>query len=97
MSKGSSGNDSLTDPKPWEQPLGARPLSGDDDLTQFRVWAPRAERIVLSLRGSEHELSAAGYGVYETTVEARGGDDYVYLVDGEALPDPCSRWQPQGL
>jgi maltooligosyltrehalose trehalohydrolase len=97
MSKGSSGNDSLTDPKPWEQPLGARPLSGDDHLTEFRVWAPRAERIALSVNGSEHELTAAGYGVFETTVEARGGDDYVYLVDGEALPDPCSRWQPQGL
>ena len=23
------------------------------------------------------------------------GDDYLLVVDGEAWPDPCSRWQPE--
>ena len=27
----------------------------------------------------------------------RPGADYAYLVDGVRLPDPCSRWQPDGL
>jgi maltooligosyltrehalose trehalohydrolase len=38
---------------PWERPLGARPL--DHNRTEFRVWAPRAERIEL-------ELMAGGRG-----------------------------------
>ena len=25
------------------------------------------------------------------------GDDYVFVLDGDELPDPCSRWQPAGL
>ena len=30
-------------------------------------------------------------------VEAAPGSDYEFVVDGEPLPDPCSRWQPEGL
>ena len=26
----------------------------------------------------------------------RAGDDYEFVVDGTPLPDPCSRWQPEG-
>jgi maltooligosyltrehalose trehalohydrolase len=80
---------------PWERPLGARVL--DDERTEFRVWAPRAERIVLSVDGREHPLDPAGYGVYETVVAARAGQDYEFVLDGHPLPDPCSRWQPRGL
>ncbi len=36
-------------------------------------------------------------GVYEVVAPARAGDDYRFVVDGQALPDPCSRWQPDGL
>ena len=28
---------------------------------------------------------------------AAPGTDYAYVVDGARLPDPCSRWQPEGL
>jgi maltooligosyltrehalose trehalohydrolase len=80
---------------PWERPLGARPL--DDKRVEFRVWAPRAESIALRLRARDVELSHAGDGVYEAVAPATPGDDYLFVVDGEALPDPASRWQPEGI
>jgi maltooligosyltrehalose trehalohydrolase len=80
---------------PWERPLGARPL--DAEQTEFRVWAPRAQRIALCVGDDEIQLSDAGYGIYEAVAAARPGTDYRYLIDGEQLPDPCSRWQPGGL
>jgi maltooligosyltrehalose trehalohydrolase len=39
----------------------------------------------------------AGYGLHEATVTANAGDDYWFVVDGERLPDPATRWQPEGL
>jgi maltooligosyltrehalose trehalohydrolase len=36
-------------------------------------------------------------GWYETQAEAGRGENYFYVVDGEELPDPWSRWQPDGL
>src|ERR1035441_3674464 len=69
----------------------------DPERSEFRVWAPRAERIALSLAGRKVELTDAGYGVYETVAAAQAGDDYAFVVNGQPLPDPCSRWQPQGL
>jgi maltooligosyltrehalose trehalohydrolase len=80
---------------PWELPLGAHP--GGDGSTTFRVWAPRAESISLKLGSQEIAMTAAGFGVYEAAADARHGDDYRFVVNGRALPDPCSRWQPKGL
>jgi maltooligosyltrehalose trehalohydrolase len=79
---------------PWEGPLGARP---EGDGVEFRVWAPRASSVAVHVSGLEHLLDEAGFGVYEVVAPARAGDDYLFLVDGRALPDPCSRWQPGGL
>jgi len=80
---------------PWERPLGSRPTA--DGTCEFRVWAPRAESISLRLGGRRIECSDVGYGVYETHGAAQPGDDYHYLIDGQAVADPCSRWQPEGL
>jgi maltooligosyltrehalose trehalohydrolase len=80
---------------PWEERLGAVPLA--DGLTSFRVWAPRAESLALRVGGREHALEDAGFGVFEAVVEAAAGDDYAYVVDGAERPDPCTRWQPDGL
>ncbi len=80
---------------PWERPLGARPRH--DGEVEFRVWAPRARSISLALADREVPLDDAGYGVYEVVAPARAGDDYWFVVDGRRLPDPCSRWQPEGL
>ncbi len=80
---------------PWERELGARPCG--DGQVQFRVWAPRAPSLALSLGERTIELEHAGYGVHEVVAPARDGDDYFFLIDGRPLPDPCSRWQPHGL
>ena len=82
-------------PYPFERRLGAVPLG--DGHACFRVWAPRPERVTLRVAGREHALADAGLGILEAVVEAAPGDDYEYLLDGVALPDPCSRWQPAGL
>jgi maltooligosyltrehalose trehalohydrolase len=80
---------------PWQRTLGARPV--DAGQTEFRVWAPRAQRIGLAVDGQEVSLQDAGYGIYETVAPVGPGTDYQFVVDGKPLPDPCSRWQPEGL
>jgi maltooligosyltrehalose trehalohydrolase len=80
---------------PWERPLGARRL--DAERVEFRVWAPRAERVSVRLGDDELPLDDAGYGVHELAAPASVGDDYLFVLDGEPVPDPCSRFQPEGL
>jgi maltooligosyltrehalose trehalohydrolase len=80
---------------PWERTLGARPRG--DGRTEFRVWAPRAQRLALRVGDEDHALERAGFGVFEGILAADPGTDYAFLLDGRELPDPCSRWQPDGL
>ncbi len=35
--------------------------------------------------------------MFEGDLRAAPGDDYVYLLDETPLPDPCSRFQPEGI
>jgi len=80
---------------PWEAPLGAVPAPGGD--TTFRTWAPRARELALERGGARTALEPEGHGVFAATAPAAAGSDYAYVVDGERLPDPASRWQPEGL
>lgn len=81
---------------PWERRLGATPVG--DEETEFRVWAPRAAGVAVRVAGVDHALADAGAGIREGRVHAPHGELYEYVLDGSlALPDPCSRWQPQGL
>jgi maltooligosyltrehalose trehalohydrolase len=57
------------------------------------VWAPRTTDV----RVGDLPMEPAGYGIYEATIDAEPGDDYVFKLDGHTYPDPCSRWQPHGL
>ncbi len=79
----------------WEAPLGAFPASGDS--TRFRVWAPRARELALATGGERLALEEEGHGIFSVAAPVGSGTDYAYVVDGEALPDPCSRRQPDGL
>jgi maltooligosyltrehalose trehalohydrolase len=79
---------------PWERPLGASVLG--DGTVRFRVWSQRA-RPTLVVGDAEHDMEDEGLGVWSATVPARAGDDYWYVVEGERLPDPATRLQPQGL
>jgi len=80
----------------WQRPFGAVPLSGGG--VEFRVWAPSAARVSVRVRGGEHELTPVGEGVYAAEVAAEPADDYLLVLDGtRAVPDPCSRHQPEGI
>jgi maltooligosyltrehalose trehalohydrolase len=80
----------------WQRPFGAVPLS--EGGVEFRVWAPSASRVAVRVRGGEHELEPSGDGVFTAEIAAEPDDDYFYVLDGgRALPDPCSRHQPDGI
>jgi maltooligosyltrehalose trehalohydrolase len=76
--------------------LGAVAL--DEEVVEFRVWAPNAESVEVRVDTVEHGLDRADDGTWSREVSARAGDDYVLVLDGaELLHDPCSRSQPEGL
>lgn len=80
--------------------LGAIP---SQDGVRFRVWAPQAGALQLLL----HDGPAAGArllarypdGTFEIWVKgAAAGNRYSYVLDdSEPLPDPASRFQPDGV
>ena len=90
-----SSADEPDEPYPWERPLGARQI--DDERAEFRVWAPHASSPVVKVDGARHAMIDVGLGVWEAIVPTGPGRDYVFVIDGEELPDPASRWQPEGL
>ena len=72
--------------------LGAIPLGSG--RTRFGVWAPNARSV--AVRGQQ--LDDLGDGIWAGDAEAAAGDDYRFVLDGgDAWPDPCSRWQPDGV
>ena len=76
--------------------LGALPLGGG--ATSFTAWAPAARRVEVRVRDALHALEPAGGDRFSGVVPAEAGDDYDYVLDGgPAWPDPCSRWQPEGV
>jgi maltooligosyltrehalose trehalohydrolase len=80
----------------WQRPFGAVPL--EEGAVEFRVWAPAASRAAVRLHGADHQLAPVGDGVFAGEVFADPGDDYWFVLDGgDPLPDPCSRWQPEGV
>jgi len=79
---------------------GATPLG--DGRCRFAVWAPRARKVAVRLEDDPVRtvaLAHAGDGLYTGTVDGVGhGTAYRYRLDGrDALADPASRWQPQGV
>ncbi len=64
----------------------------------FRVWAADAEKVALKLEGESLEMDMAGDGLFEREVQgAREGMRYCFSVMGMDLPDPVSRFQPDGV
>jgi maltooligosyltrehalose trehalohydrolase len=82
--------------------LGAHPL-GDNKGVEFRVWAPQAERVELSLPSVGTRIpmqrQSDDAGVFACEVKELGaGTDYAFVLDGDKTrPDPRSRWQPSGV
>jgi maltooligosyltrehalose trehalohydrolase len=80
----------------WQRPFGAVPL--EEGGVEFAVWAPSASTVAVRLGGDDQELAPVEEGVFAGRLAAQPGDDYRYVLDGgNALPDPCSRFQPEGI
>lgn len=79
-------------------PVGAE--SQDAGGVHFRLWAPAADRVTVEVEGGpSRELSQEPGGYFSGLVEEAGaGTRYRFRLDGQdnALPDPVSRFQPDG-
>jgi len=74
--------------------LGANVVS---DKVEFRIWAPKLQQLSVEINGSVLELSRNDAGMFSGASEAKGGDRYCYLVGDKRLPDPVSRFLPEGV
>ena len=79
-------------------PIGAEPQSGGG--IHFRLWAPRCREVVVEIEGLEPEaLQSETDGYFSLwSLPARAGMCYRFRLNGgeAALPDPASRFQPEG-
>jgi maltooligosyltrehalose trehalohydrolase len=80
---------------------------------RFSVWAPERSAVAVRVstvdkdtvdkntvdkNTVDHAMTAGGAGWWHADVPGAGpGTDYMFVLDGEALPDPRSRWQPNGV
>lgn len=73
-------------------------LRSDGNCT-FRVWAPLEEQAGVLINHHYHGLVAKPGGYWEVTLPGiQPGDRYLFqLGEKPALPDPASRWQPEGV
>ena len=77
-------------------PLGAIPV--EPGLAELRVWAPHARSVAVRLASGDHALAEEEEGFWAAAAPATAGDDYRFVLDGDDVwPDPCSRWQPDGV
>ncbi len=76
-----------------ELPFGAELVA---DGVRFRLWAPKAKAVALRVEGQgDLEMARAPGGWFERVVPSAGpGSRYHFIVDGQAVPDPASRFQP---
>jgi maltooligosyltrehalose trehalohydrolase len=83
----------------WRRfPVGAEPAPGGG--VHFRVWAPGRQTVAVVLGDGKRAtgLTPEAGGYFSGLVrEASAGSTYRFLLDDEsALPDPASRFQPEG-
>ncbi len=70
-----------------------------DGRTRFRLWAPAQERVAVAIEGGETlAMRRDPAGWFEAESGCGAGTRYRYiLVDGTAVPDPASRFQPEDV
>jgi maltooligosyltrehalose trehalohydrolase len=81
-------------------PIGAEILS--DGEIHFRVWAPCSQKVEVIIGADSKNvigLEPEPHGYFSTKSPlAKAGDLYRYRLDGNPnlVPDPASRFQPEG-
>ena len=89
----------------FEEPVHGVPgaVLRRDGSVQWRLWAPKHDAVQLMIdrdgRRDVVPMAAEGHGHYVfADGDVREGTRYAYrLADGRELPDPASRWQPDGV
>jgi maltooligosyltrehalose trehalohydrolase len=84
--------------KSWTLDLGANVSEGG---IRFRVWSPKASSVSLVLMGDKEPrpMNPEDRGYFSTFIQGlEPGRRYCYLLnEGQARPDPVSRFQPEGV
>lgn len=78
--------------------LGANPLQ--DGRWEFLVWAPRSASVAIRICDTKEliPMQAGSGGYHHAALNLDPGTKYLYrLEDGRELPDPASRFQPEGV
>lgn len=78
--------------------VGAIPLGAN--RWQLTVWAPYARQVEVAIGSgqSRQPLVCQAAGLWQTELlDCPAGTTYQVVLDGQARPDPASRWQPQGV
>jgi maltooligosyltrehalose trehalohydrolase len=82
----------------WTLPFGA---NVERDGTRFRIWAPDAKEVAVAIEGdapATHPMQRGAGGYHHAHVAGVGdGTRYRFVLDGNAVPDPASRSQPDGV
>src|SRR5262245_22309421 len=81
-------------------PIGAEPQR--EGGVHFRVWSPEQSKVSVVVQRdggvvAERRLDADRCGHLSGVIEeAQVGDRYWLSIDGDRVPDPASRFQPDG-
>ncbi len=81
--------------------VGILPL--DDRVARWRVWAPDARQVTLvrdpASRAARYPMEPEPRGFHSVVTDLpETGARYAYALDDDPpRPDPCSRWQPDGI
>lgn len=65
----------------------------DGDLWRFALWAPRAREVGVEVEGVLRAMARDEEGFWTLRAPARDGNAYLFVLDGEPLPDPAARVQ----
>jgi maltooligosyltrehalose trehalohydrolase len=89
----------------FPQPVHGVPgaLRQHDGTIHWRLWAPKHESVSLIIdpegQRAEHAMTVDSHGYHRFAADAVEEETrYAFrLPDGRELPDPASRWQPDGV
>lgn len=72
----------------------------EKDSCRFSVWAPFAKKVEVEITSKNKiiPLQPGFHGYWQTIVmDVIPGDRYFFILDGKKLPDPASKFQPEGV
>ncbi|MCG3110078.1 Malto-oligosyltrehalose trehalohydrolase [Metallosphaera sp. J1] len=69
----------------------------EEDGVNFSLWAPYCSRASLKLGQEIIPMDRDEMGYFRVKAEAKPGDKYKFVTDRGEIPDPASRFQPDGV